>query len=227
LGAHASRGLSPSIIYNEFVILLPRLYAITDRRLAGCGAEENVSRLLSAGVRLIQLRDKEATARELLDSARSCLALTRHAGALLIVNDRVDVALAAGADGVHLGQDDLSVEDARRLLGPGRIIGISTHSMLQFELALKTPATYVAIGPIFSTETKQAAEAPVGLQLLAAARRAADRPVVAIGGISIERAKSVYEAGADSVAVISGLYPEMTARVACYLRVESKLGQVL
>src|SRR5262245_61997413 len=112
-------------IYNALVAPLPRLYAITDRRLAGCHAEENVSRLLSAGVRLIQLRDKQATANELLGDARSCLKLIRGAGGLLIVNDRVDVALAAGADGVHLGQDDLSVEAARRLLGPDRIIGIS------------------------------------------------------------------------------------------------------
>ncbi len=108
---------------------LPRLYAITDQRLAGCGAEENVSRLLTAGVRLIQLRDKQATPKTLLESARACLRLTKDAGAQLIINDRVDVALASGADGVHLGQDDLGVDEARTLLGPEKIIGVSTHSM--------------------------------------------------------------------------------------------------
>jgi thiamine-phosphate pyrophosphorylase len=136
----------------------------------------------------------------------------------LIINDRVDVALAAGADGVHLGQDDLGVDDARRLLGPERIIGVSTHSMTQFEQALKTSATYIAVGPIFPTVTKEAAESPVGLQLLAATRALTDRTLVAIGGISIERARAVYQAGADSVAVISGLYPEITARVASFLK---------
>jgi thiamine-phosphate pyrophosphorylase len=200
------------------VASLPRLYAITDQRLAGCGVEENVSRLLTAGVRLIQLRDKQATPKTLLEIARACLRLTKDAGALLIINDRVDVALASGADGVHLGQDDLGVDDARRLLGPEKIIGVSTHSMTQFEQALKTSATYIAVGPIFPTLTKEAAEAAVGLQLLAAARGLTDRPLVAIGGISIERARAVYKAGADSVAVISGLYPEITARVASFLK---------
>jgi thiamine-phosphate pyrophosphorylase len=204
-------------LYNGSVVSLPRLYAITDQRLANCRAEENVSRLLAAGAWFIQLRDKQATAKDLLESARSCLRLTKNAGATLIINDRVDVALAAGAHGVHLGQDDLGVEDARRLLGRDRIIGVSTHSMTQFEQALKTSATYIAVGPIFSTQTKEAAGAPVGLQLLAAARRLTDRPLVAIGGISIERARAVYKAGADSVAVISGLYPEITARVASFL----------
>jgi thiamine-phosphate pyrophosphorylase len=205
-------------LYNGAVASFPRLYAITDRRLASCGPEENVSRLLTAGVRLIQLRDKQATARDLLESTRACLRLTKDAGAQLIINDRVDVALAAGADGVHLGQDDLGVDEARRLLGPERIIGVSTHSMTQFEQALKTSATYIAVGPIFPTVTKEAAESPVGLQLLAATRALTDRTLVAIGGISIERARAVYEAGADSVAVISGLYPEITARVASFLK---------
>jgi thiamine-phosphate pyrophosphorylase len=199
-------------------VSLPRLYAITDQGLANCGPEENVSRLLTAGARLIQLRDKQATARNLLETARACLRLTREAGAQLIINDRVDVALAASADGVHLGQDDLGVDEARRLLGPQKIIGVSTHSMAQFEQALKTSATYIAVGPIFPTVTKQAAGAAVGLQLLVAARGLTDRPLVAIGGISIERAQAVYEAGADSVAVISGLYPEITARVSSFLK---------
>jgi len=201
---------------------LPRLYAITDRRLAGCPPVENVSRLLGAGARLIQLRDKPSTAKDLLESARSSLRLTRDAGAFLIVNDRVDVALTAGADGVHLGQDDLSVEAARRLLGPDRIIGISTHSMAQFERALETSATYIAIGPIFPTSTKEAAATPVGLDLLASARRLTDRALVAIGGISVENSREVFEAGADSVAVISGLYPEITARVASFLKIGRK-----
>src|SRR5215468_3464012 len=109
------------------MLQLPKLYAITDCQLSNCTHEQIVSMLLAGGARLIQLRDKDATARELLDYARACLKLTREAGATLIINDRVDVALTAGADGVHLGQDDMSVEDAREMLGEDKIIGVSTH----------------------------------------------------------------------------------------------------
>ena len=189
------------------MLQLPKLYAITDTQLSNYTHAEIVQRLLAGGARLIQLRDKEASAKELLDAARECLPLTRAAGAKLIINDRVDVALTADADGVHLGQDDLSVEEAREILEAGKIIGLSTHSLEQFQAGLRTSADYLAVGPIYTTTTKANPAAVVGLELLAAARSVTDRPIVAIGGITVERAPEVMAAGADSVAVISALYP--------------------
>jgi thiamine-phosphate pyrophosphorylase len=189
------------------MLQLPKLYAITDTQLSNYTHAEIVQRLLAGGARLIQLRDKEASAKELLDAARECVQLTRAAGAKLIINDRVDVALTAEADGVHLGQDDLSVEEAREILDEGKIIGLSTHSLKQFQAALRTSADYLTVGPIYATTTKDNPDPVVGLELLAAAKAIADRPLVAIGGITVEHAPEVIAAGADSVAVISALYP--------------------
>ncbi|MGH9798914.1 MAG: thiamine phosphate synthase [Blastocatellia bacterium] len=189
------------------MLQLPKLYPITDCQLSNCTHEEIVWMMLAGGARFIQLRDKDASAKELLDAARACLALTRAAGAKLIINDRVDVALTVGADGVHLGQEDLSVEEAREILGEDKIIGVSTHSPDQFKAALETSANYIAVGPVFPTLTKDNAAPVVGLDFVREAKALADRPVVAIGGISVERAAEVIAAGADSVAVISALYP--------------------
>lgn len=189
------------------MIELPKLYAITDRDLSNYDNVEIVRLMLAGGARLIQLRDKEATAREMFDAARKCLEMTRAVGGKLIVNDRVDVALTADVDGVHLGQGDLSVEEAREILGPGKIIGISTHNRAQFKTALETSADYIAIGPVFPTTSKENPDPVVGLELLREVRALTDRPLVAIGGITHERAREVLAAGADSVAVISALYP--------------------
>jgi thiamine-phosphate pyrophosphorylase len=189
------------------MIQIPKLYAITDRQWSNCTHEEIVRMLLDGGASLIQLRDKEASGRELLDQAIACLKLTREAGATLIINDRVDVALTAGADGVHLGQDDLSVDEAREILGEDKIIGVSTHSIDQFRAALETSANYIALGPVFPTLTKENSAPVVGLELVREARKLTDRPLVAIGGINLGRAPEVIEAGADCVAVISALYP--------------------
>src|SRR5262245_47033728 len=189
------------------MIRIPKLYAITDRQWSNCTHEEIVRMFLDGGAKLIQLRDKEASGRELLDQAMACLKLTRKAGAKLIINDRVDVALTAGADGVHLGQDDLSVDEARAILGEDKIIGVSTHSIAQFRAALKTSADYIAVGPVYPTITKENPAPVVGLELVRKARKLTDRPLVAIGGISHARAPEVIEAGADCVAVISALYP--------------------
>jgi thiamine-phosphate pyrophosphorylase len=189
------------------MLQLPKLYAITDTQLSNYTHAEIVQHLLAGGARLIQLRDKEASAKELLDAARECLPLTRAAGAKLIINDRVDVALTAEADGVHLGQDDLSVEDAREILEEGKIIGVSTHSLEQFQAALRTSADYLAVGPVYATTAKENPDPVVGLELITAAKAITDRPIVAIGGITVERAPEVIAAGADSVAVISALYP--------------------
>jgi thiamine-phosphate diphosphorylase len=189
------------------MLQLPKLYAITDYQLSNCAHEEIVRMMLAGGARLIQLRDKDASARDLLDAVRGCLALTREAGATLIVNDRVDIALAADADGVHLGQDDITVEEARDILGDKKIIGVSTHWLDQFRAALDTSANYIAVGPVYPTKTKENPDPVVGLDLVRETRKIADRPIVAIGGITHERAPEVIAAGADSVAVISALYP--------------------
>ncbi|MEP7270442.1 MAG: thiamine phosphate synthase [Acidobacteriota bacterium] len=184
-----------------------RLYAITDRHLGHLPHDEIVAQLLVGGARTIQIRDKESSPRELLEIARACLKLTRAVGARLLINDFLDVALAAGADGVHLGQDDLSVEEARAIMGPDKIIGLSTHTLDQFRSGLATSADYLAVGPIFATSTKENPSATVGLELLRQVQPVTDRPIVAIGGISLHRARRVIDAGADAVAVISALYP--------------------
>ncbi|MDX2040748.1 MAG: thiamine phosphate synthase [Acidobacteriota bacterium] len=186
---------------------IPKLYPITDCQLSNCTHEEIVQLMLSAGAQLIQLRDKDASAKELLDAARACVRLTREAGATLIINDRVDVALTSGADGVHLGQEDLSVEEAREILGDDKIIGVSTHTLDQFMAALETSANYIAVGPVFTTTTKENPDPVVGLEFVTEAKKLSDRPLVAIGGITDEHAPAVIAAGADSVAVISALYP--------------------
>jgi len=159
--------------------------------------------LAEAGVRLVQLRDKQATSLVLLEQARQLLSLLPP-DCSLIINDRADVAALAGAAGVHLGQDDLPVAAARALLGPQKIIGLSTHNQAQLEAAQTLPANYLALGPVFATATKADTEPVVGLERLRVLRRLTDKPLVAIGGITPENAASVLAAGVDTVAVISG-----------------------
>ena len=175
--------------------------------MSNCAHDEIVRKMVAGGARLIQLRDKDASAKELLQAAIACLKVTRAAGATLIINDRVDVALTSNADGVHLGQEDLGVEEAREILGDDKIIGISTHTIDQFLAAMETSANYIAVGPVYPTASKENPAPVVGLDLVREARKISDRPIVAIGGITPERAREVIDAGADSVAVISSLYP--------------------
>ncbi len=153
---------------------------------------------------LLQLRDKSAASSARLALAEEMVRLARSAGAQLIVNDRADIARLSGADGVHVGQDDLSVDEARAIVGPDAIVGLSTHDEPQIAAAARTSATYIAVGPIYGTTTKDTGYSARGLDLV---RRAAatGRPVVAIGGITLERAPEVIAAGAASVAVISDL----------------------
>jgi len=185
---------------------LPRLYAIIDPAQGGGRSPvEMAEALVSAGVRLIQLRDKQASSAELLARARQLSACVRPAGGVFIVNDRADVALAAEADGVHVGQDDLPVESVRAIFGPGRIIGYSTHVLEQVREADRSSAGYVAFGPVFSTASKENPDPVVGLAGLREARKATRKPLVAIGGINLEHARAVIEAGADFVAVIRDL----------------------
>src|SRR2546423_11225410 len=143
-----------------------RLYPITDRRLSGLSHAEQVSRLSDGGATLVQLREKILSPLEFFREAAKALCIARERGLKIIINDRVDIALALKASGVHLGQDDLTPEAARRLLGPGVILGFSTHNLAQARLAVKMPIDYIAIGPIFRTSSKHMSESPVGLEVL-------------------------------------------------------------
>jgi thiamine-phosphate pyrophosphorylase len=160
---------------------------------------------MTAGVRLLQYRAKTAPAREVLEAATQLAEIARREGSSFFLNDRPDLAYLAGADGVHVGQDDLTVEQARTVLGPGRWVGVSTHNREQFERAAASSADYVAIGPIFTTTSKANPDPVVGTKLLRELRPLTKKPIVAIGGIRLEHAAEVIEAGADSVAVISDI----------------------
>jgi thiamine-phosphate pyrophosphorylase len=185
---------------------LPKLYPITDTRLSGLSHAEQVTRLIDGGATLIQLRDKDAAPRDFYQQAAAALRVARDHQVKLIINDRVDIALALSADGVHLGQSDLPVDAARSLLGPGAVIGFSTHNLAQAKLAATMPVDYLAFGPIFGTSTKEKPDPIVGLQALAAARTAVGAlPLVAIGGITSVNALEVLKAGADALAMISEL----------------------
>jgi len=184
---------------------LPRLYVILDAGLLRGPAVEIAGQLMDAGVRLLQYRAKSLAAREILDTATKLAALARKEGATFFVNDRPDLAYLAGAGGVHVGQDDLGVEEARRIMGAERRVGVSTHNREQFERAAATSADYVAIGPIFRTTSKANPDPVVGTELIRQLRPLTQKPIVAIGGIALEQAAEVIEAGADSVAVISDI----------------------
>jgi thiamine-phosphate pyrophosphorylase len=186
-------------------LVLPRVYVILDAALLNIPEIECARKLADAGVRLIQYRNKSASARELFEKSRELAAFLNPIGVKFIVNDRADVASLADANGVHVGQDDLGVEQTREVMGGGKWVGVSTHNTEQFRTALETSADYIAVGPIFATGSKLNPDPVVGLELVREARALTDRPIVAIGGITLERAKEVVEAGADSVAVISDI----------------------
>ena len=185
---------------------LPRIYPITDARISQTSHAEQVTLLSDAGATFVQLREKNLPALDFYNDVKAALTVARQRDVTLIINDRADVALAAGAPGVHLGQDDLPPEAARNLLGDDAIVGFSTHNVAQAIAAAEFPVDYIAIGPIFETGTKANPDPVVGLDGLRAVRKAiGELSLVAIGGITIENAASVIEAGADSVAVISAL----------------------
>ena len=161
---------------------------------------------LDGGATLVQLRAKQLGSAAFLDLADAAMRVASPYHANIIVNDRADIALMSGAAGVHVGQDDLPPSAARRLLGEAAVVGLSTHSVAQVERALREPISYVAVGPVFGTRSKDTGYAAVGLDLVAsAARLAGELPVVAIGGINLENARTVIDAGATAVAVISDL----------------------
>jgi len=183
---------------------LPKIYPITDAAISSLTHAEQVAHLLSGGASLIQLREKNNSPRDFFADASAALRLARTARATIIINDRVDIALALGASGVHLGQTDLPVKAARQLLGPQAIIGYSTHNLDQVSEALDLPIDYLAFGPVFSTRTKRNPDPVAGLnQLQAAKALAGDLPLVAIGGIRQSNLADVFAAGADSAAIIS------------------------
>lgn len=186
-------------------LVMPRLYVILDAGMLTEPAGDTAKQLIAAGVRLLQYRDKKAGARQLWTDSRIIADLARKTGCSFFVNDRPDVAYLSGAGGVHIGQDDLPVEQARAVVGPERWVGVSTHNYKQFEEAAATSADYIAVGPIFPTSSKVNPDPVVGTELLRRVRALTSKPIVAIGGVTLERASEVLAAGADSVAVISDI----------------------
>jgi thiamine-phosphate pyrophosphorylase len=183
-------------------LVLPRLYVILDATLLNNSPQDCARELAAAGVRLLQYRNKSASARDLLKTSSEFVSSLTSYGSSLIVNDRPDIAALAGAAGVHVGQEDLDPAQARAVVGEGMWIGTSTHNLEQFRAAAASPADYIAIGPIFPTKSKANPDPVVGLELIRLVRPLTNKPIVAIGGITLERAASVIAAGADSVAVI-------------------------
>jgi thiamine-phosphate pyrophosphorylase len=193
---------------------LPKIYPLTDIRLTNLTHAEQCRRLLEGGADFIQIREKHASSGDFLTEAEAARQMARNKNARIIINDRVDIALILKADGVHLGQNDLPPEKARKILGRDALIGLSTHSVGQALEAIKLPVDYIAVGPVFQTPTKENPDEVVGLEGVRQVRAAIGSfPLVAIGGIGFGNYRDVLAAGADSVAVISGLLSD-PARIA-------------
>jgi thiamine-phosphate pyrophosphorylase len=183
------------------------LYLITDRRQLPAGRTllDTIEAALSAGVRMVQLREKDLPARELFTLAQQLRQVSRRYGALLLINDRIDVALAVEADGVHLGGQSLPVAVARQLLGPQRLLGVSTHFRTEIDAAAAAGADFVTFGPVYATPSKAAYGPPQGVEKLRAACAGAPLPVFALGGIDAARCPEVLAAGATGVACIAAV----------------------
>jgi len=200
-------------------LVLPRLYVILDAALLTVPEAECAQELATAGVRLLQYRNKGASARELFESSKKLASLLSLQGVSFVVNDRPDVAALTGANGVHVGQQDLGVEETRRVVGTEKLVGVSTHNLEEFQNAAASSADYIAVGPIFATGTKSNTDPVVGTEFIRKVRLLTDKPIVAIGGVTLQRAPEIIEAGADSVAVISDILgaPEPAARARQYI----------
>jgi len=182
------------------------LYLVTDRNLSlGRSTKEIVTAAVRGGVTCVQLREKHCSTREFIREACSLQPILRERNIPLIINDRLDVALAIGADGVHLGQSDMHIVDARRLVGDKMIIGISAESLEDAIAAEREGADYIGISPVFSTETKIDTAAPLGLEGIRRIRRVVDIPLVGIGGINVDNVCDILMAGANGVAVVSAI----------------------
>ena len=199
-------------------MFLPPLYVILDTQFAQPPLDFLLDTLSKAGARWVQLRDKRASSKAFFASAREFVPLCHHYSLIAIINDRVDIAMLTDADGIHLGQEDLPVEEARKVLGPVKIIGFSTHNLKQAREAQGSSADYVAIGPVFPTLSKQNPDPLVSGEDLRAVRREVTKPLVAIGGITTDNAGQLFEIGINSVAVIRDLLlaDDMAGRVKQY-----------
>ncbi len=202
-------------------LALPTLYVILDAALLPSDPIELTKSLLSAGARQFQYRNKTSSSREFLHASQALGLTLRQQGGTFVVNDRADIARIAGATGVHLGQNDLSVTAAREVLGSDCMIGLSTHNLQQFEAAVESGADYIAVGPIFATGSKTNPDPVVGVDFVRQARKLTRKPIVAIGGITTESAQEVLDAGADSIAVIRDILSAKNpaARVRQYLKI--------
>lgn len=198
--------LADALRSGERSVLIGGLYVITgDYWSKGRQLIEVVEQAIRGGARVIQLREKELAARQLVEIGKQIRELTRQAGVQFIVNDRIDVALAVDADGVHIGQADMQLKDARRIMGCRKIIGVSTHCVAEACIAEQAGADYIGIGPVFTTETKKDVQSPTGLQLIHDIRKAVRIPCIAIGGIKHDNVAEVIRAGADGAAVITAV----------------------
>jgi thiamine-phosphate pyrophosphorylase len=194
-----------------------RLCLVTDRKLGrGRALAEIVAAAVRGGATMVQLREKEATTRAFVEQARALKATLAPLGVRFVVNDRLDVALAVDADGLHVGQDDMPVAEARRLLGPGKIVGLSITSLSQARAADAASVDYLGVGPIYQQQTKYDASPPLGVEGLRAIRGLTRQPIVAIGGLTPDNSAPLIAAGADGLAVVSAIVaaddPEAVAR---------------
>ncbi|HTV59408.1 MAG TPA: thiamine phosphate synthase [Verrucomicrobiae bacterium] len=205
--------------------MFPPLYPILDISADARAILPLAETLAGAGASLLQIRAKRAPARAVFELARDLCAQLGPRGVRLIVNDRPDVAVLAGAAGVHVGQEDLPVEEARKICGSDLWVGVSTHNIEQFRRAEATSADYIAVGPVFPTDSKENPDPVVGLDLLRWARANTKKPLVAIGGITVESAEHVFLAGADAVAVIRDLTAaaDPAARAREYLKIAARV----
>jgi thiamine-phosphate pyrophosphorylase len=202
-------------------LALPPLYVILDAALLPSDPIELTRKMLDAGARLFQYRDKTSSSRELLHASQALCFTVRQQSGTFLVNDRADISHLVGASGVHLGQDDLSVAAAREVVGNDCLIGLSTHNLRQFKTAAESSADYIAVGPIFSTSGKRNPDPVVGIDFIRAVRKLTTKPIVAIGGITLELAREVIDAGADSIAIISDILKAKNPadRVRQYLKI--------
>ena len=192
-----------------------KLYLVTDRDLSlGRSLEEVVCEAVAGGVTIVQLREKDAATGEFVELARRLMAVLKPLGVPLIINDRVDVALAVDADGVHIGQSDMSYADARRLLGPDKIIGLSVENFEDLEAANALDVDYIGISPVYGTPTKTDTAEPFGLEGLRKAVQMSVHPTVAIGGMNASTVQDVMAAGTDGVAVVSAICSAPSPRAA-------------